>query len=371
MPRSFSITTSTPSLQLHGAGPGEFTFTVSQALGQPVRIRAVLEPEGPLQRGWLALVGEPERELAPNGTQTFSVKVSAPPAVPEGSSSFHLVVVDADNPDEALAIGPSVAFQVRRPGVQAPKKFPLWIAPMAVSVLLMTVGAINADAVLRHDGPGTGGSGAMPTVALSFNGQGSYVDLGDPPALHFTGHVTIEAWVRPSNTGGFHNILAHGSSQSPPGELYLRVFAGHYQAGSWDGVDHGVSAPIPREDSGEWVHLAGVYDGSHWRLYRNGKELSSDPDPVGAVPVEGPWAIGARGGGSERFFEGDLAELRLWKVARTAEQIREDMRKDPKDDAPGLVASWPLSEGRGAIAGDRSRQSQAHGVLRGPTWSTP
>ena len=107
------------------------------------------------------------------------------------------------------------------------------------------------------------------------------------------------------------------------------------------------------------------------RIYRNGKELVSNPDPVGAIPVEGPWAIGARGGGSERFFEGDLAEIRLWKVARTAEQIREDMRDGPKDDAPGLVASWPMSEGRGAIAGDRSRQSQAHGVLRGPTWSTP
>ena len=371
MPRSFAITTSTPSLQLHGSGQGEFTFTVSNALGRPVRIRAVIEPEGPLQRGWLALMGEPERELAPDGTQTFSVKVSTPPGSAEGSYAFHLVVVDVSNPDEEFAIGPSVAFQVQRPVVAAPKKFPMWIALVAAGVLLITVGAVTAGVLLRRDDSGFGGSGSEPTVALSFNGQSAYVDLGENPALDFTGNVTVEAWIRTRNTGGFHNILAHGYTLSPPGELFFRVFAGNYQFGSWNGMDHSVVAPIPREDAGQWVHLAGVYDGSHWRLYRNGKELASRPDPVGVLPVQGPWAIGARGGGSERFFDGDIAQLRLWKVVRTPEQIQEDMRREPKEDAQGLVASWPLSEGRGTIAGDRSRQSQAHGVLRGPTWSTP
>jgi len=371
MPRSFAITTSTSSLPLNGSGQGEFTFTVSNALGRPVRIRAVIEPEGQLQRGWLALMGEPERELAPDGTQTFSVKVATPQGVPEGAYAFHLVVVDVANPDEAFTLGPSVAFQVRRPSVVPRKKFPPWIALLAAGVLLITVGAITAGIVLRDKTPGIGGSGPAPTVALSFNGQGAYVDLGDPPALDFTGNVTVEAWIRTRNTGGFHNILAHGYTLSPPGELFFRVFAGNYQVGSWNGMDHSVVAPIPPEDAGQWVHLAGVYDGAQWRLYRNGKELASRPDPVGALPVQGPWAIGARGGGSERFFDGDIAEMRLWKVARTPEQIQEDMRREPKDTAPGLVASWPMSEGRGSIAGDRSRQSQAHGVLRGPTWSTP
>lgn len=371
MPRSFAITTSTPSLQLNGSGQGEFTFTVSNALGRPVRIRAVLEPEGALQRGWLALGGEPERELAPDGTQTFSVKVVAPPGVPEGSYAFHLVVVDVANPDETFDLGPSVAFQLRRPTVAPRKKFPLWIPILAGSMLLIIAGALILGRALRQDGPGFGGSGSVPTVGLSFNGQNAYIDLGETPALDFTGKVTVEAWVRIRNTGGFHNILAHGYNLNPPGEFLLRILAGNYQVGSWNGVDHTVSAPIPPEDAGQWVHLAGVYDGTHWRLYRNGREVASRPDPVGVVEVQGPWAIGARGGGTERFFDGDIAQVRLWKVARTPEQIQDDMRREPKDDEEGLVASWGLSEGRGAIAGDRSRQSQAHGVLRGPSWITP
>jgi hypothetical protein len=115
--------------------------------------------------------------------------------------------------------------------------------------------------------------------------------------------------------------------------------------------------------------LAGVYDGSRWILYRNGAELASNPDPVGVIAVKAPWAIGARGGGMERFFSGDIAEVRLWSVARSPEQIREDMHQAPKSDARGLVGSWNLSEGRGSIAGDRS-PGQSHGVLRGATWNT-
>jgi hypothetical protein len=370
MPRSFAITTSAPSVQIDGSGQGEFTFTVSNTLGRPVRVRAVIEPEGQLQRGWLSIVGEPERELAPDGTQSYRVKILAPPGAPEGPYSFHLVVVNIDNPDEEFTIGPSVVFALERPVAPLQKKFPAWIPWLVVGVLLITVGAITAGILLRRDDSGVGGSGLAPTVSLSFNGTNAYVDLGQPPALDFTGNVTVEAWIRPRNTGGLHNILAHGYTESPPGELYLRILAGNYQAGSWNGMGHGASAPIPPEDAGQWVHLAGVYDGNHWRLYRNGKEMASTPDTVGVVPVNAPWAIGARGGGSERFFDGDIAEVRLWQTARSPDQIREDMRRDPKSDAPGLAGSWRLSEGRGAIAGDRS-QSQAHGVLRGADWSKP
>ncbi len=368
MPRSFAITTSAPSVQLDGSGRGELTFTVSNALGRPVRVRATIEPEGQLQRDWVALVGEPERDLAPDGTQSFGVKISAPPGAPEGSDAFHLVVVNIGNPDEEFATGPSISFQVRRPVVYAPKKFPIWVAFLVAGVLLITLGAVATGLALRHR-EGSGGSGSAPTVSLAFDGQSSFVDLGQPTELDFTGNVTIEAWIRPKTTGGFHDILAHGYTQTPPGELALRILSGQYQVGSWDGMNHFASAPIPAEDAGKWVHLAGVYDGARWRLYRNGQELTSNPDPVGVLPVNAPWAIGARGGGGERIFDGDIAEVRLWKVARTPDQIREDMHREPRADAEGLVGSWPLSEGRGAIAGDRSK-SQAHGVLRGAKWNT-
>ncbi len=369
MPRSFAITTSAPLVQLNGAGQGEVTFTVSNAVGRPLRARVVLEPEGALTPGWLALVGEPERELAPDGTQSYSVKLAAPPSAAEGSYAFHLVVVNVANPDEEFAVGPSVSFQVRRAAAPVRQKFPMWAAFLVAGVLLIAVSAVGTGLALRYRGTGTGGSGNTPTVSLSFNGQSSYVDLGQPSVLDFTGNVTVEAWIRPRATDGLRNIVSWGYTLTPPGEFMLRIFAGQYQTGSWNGQSHTVSAPMPPEDVGQWVHLAGVYDGTHWRLYRNGKELASNPDSVGVLPVRAPWAIGARATGSERFFQGDIAEVNLWKVARTPEQLNEDMRRAPKDNAPGLVGSWSLGEGRGTLVKDRS-QGQSHGVVRGAEWNT-
>lgn len=370
MPRCFAITTSTPSVHLDGSGRGEVSFTVSNLLDRPVSARAAIEPEGQLQPHWLAMVEAPERTLARDGTERYAVKIVMPPGAPEGAYSFRLVVVNVDNPDEEFAIGPSVGFQYQRPVAPPRRESPRWLVFLAAGVLLLALGAITTGLLLRREEAGVGGAGSVPDVFLRFDGQDDHVDLGEPPALNFAGNVTVEAWIRPRATGGFLNILAHGFTASPPRELFFRIASGHYQAGSWDGRNHSVSFPIPPEDIGQWVHLAAVHDGAQWRLYRNGVEVASNADPVGKLRVSAPWAIGARGEGSERFFAGDIAQVRLWSVARTGEQIREGMRRAPREDAPGLAGSWPLSEGRGAIARDTSR-NQAHGVLRGATWSPP
>jgi hypothetical protein len=368
MPRSFAITTSEPSLKLSPQGRGELTFTVSNTVGQPVRVRTLIEPEGQVPRDWFTLVGDAERDLAPDGTQSYAVRLSVPPGTPEGQHAFHLLVTNVANPDEQFAIGPSVAFQVQRPAPVARKKFPWWIVAVAAGVLLITAGAITAGVLLRDDEEsGQGGSGSEPTVFLSFDGRQSYVDLGNPPELNFTGHITVEAWIRPQLGEGFQNIVAHGYTNTPNGEFILRILANQYQVGSWNGTGFSTSAPMPAEDIGRWVHLAGVYDGTAWRLYRDGKEISSTASATGVLPVNAPWALGARGGASERYFHGDLSQVNLWRVARTPEQIRRDMHHPPKGDEEGLVGSWSLSEGRGSRVRDVS-QSSADGILRGATW---
>jgi YD repeat-containing protein len=74
---------------------------------------------------------------------------------------------------------------------------------------------------------------------------------------------------------------------------------------------------MPAGDIGQWVHLAGVYDpaAGQWRLYRNGQLLASTTDATGAVAVNGNWAIGARGAGTERFFQGTIDEVRIYSRA--------------------------------------------------------
>jgi len=51
----------------------------------------------------------------------------------------------------------------------------------------------------------------------------------------------------------------------------------HYEVGTWTGANDSTfmaSAKIVPGDFGKWVHLAGVFDGQCWCLYRNGLALS-------------------------------------------------------------------------------------------------
>ncbi len=211
---------------------------------------------------------------------------------------------------------------------------------------------------------------AEDDIAVRLNGTNAYVDLGNPANLNISGTITIQAWIKPSAPLGLQVIVAHGYVQDPAGEVYLRLNGYTYQVGSWNGADHVVTAPIPQSDLGRWTHLCGVYDGSNWIIYSNGRELARQADATGAVPVAGPWAIGARGGGGERFFQGQIRNVALWKTARTPAQIAQDMRDPGLAADPDLRGFWPLNEGAETTARDYSLGAH-NGTYVNADWAYP
>jgi hypothetical protein len=189
--------------------------------------------------------------------------------------------------------------------------------------------------------PGRYGAGC-----LELDGTNDYVALGDPAGLQITGQITIAAWVKPDATNGLRNIVnkGHDNSTTPNGEITLRINAGAYQTGYWAGSAGSVIAAGPASgansaaaDIGTWHHLAGVWDGATWRLYRDGVQIASAASATGAVtvPTVG-WAIGARGTGTERFFDGQIDEVRIYNRGLSALEINSLYN----NSATTGVASW-------------------------------
>jgi hypothetical protein len=159
------------------------------------------------------------------------------------------------------------------------------------------------------------------------NGQPKQVNLGNPAELQITGLITMEAWIKPENIqGGIRNILAKG--WVPTQEIAFKFENGAYVVGPWNGTSaaRGTSAPIPPEDLNNWVHLVGLYDGTHWRLYRNGVEFAASESSLGAIEVNADWTIGARSGGNERLFEGSIDEVAIYDRALAADEIADHYR---------------------------------------------
>ncbi|MEK0449741.1 MAG: hypothetical protein RL088_2009 [Verrucomicrobiota bacterium] len=182
----------------------------------------------------------------------------------------------------------------------------------------------------------------------------NYVNLGNPASLQITGQFTCAAWIKSSASDGLRNIVNKGHSTTPNGEITLRINAGAYQGGSWNGSSHIAIGPAGQAtgDIGTWVHLASVYDGTTWRLYRNGVQIASTLDATGAVPVTANWAIGARGGGGERYFSGQIDEVCIFNRGLSATEVNQVMNNTGL--ASGILwaatsyapaAAWPSNAG--------------------------
>jgi tetratricopeptide (TPR) repeat protein len=166
--------------------------------------------------------------------------------------------------------------------------------------------------------------------ALHCDGIGAYALVGNPESLNFAGVVTLVAWIKPEANDDFRDIISHGYTQDPKAEgVALRIDRGRYRIGSWDGAEYQAKAAMPAEDIGRWVHLAGVYDGQSWRLYRNGKQVAEVEHPVGALACDANWAIGASGRGNERFFKGHIRDVRIYRRALSAEEIQSLFGESP------------------------------------------
>lgn len=206
-------------------------------------------------------------------------------------------------------------------------------------------------------------------MALQFPGSpATAVHLGNPPKLNIQNRISIAAWVLPVASDGLRNIVARGFQLSPPGEVFLRICDGSYQFGSWDHLGaHMVSVAMPAGDLGTWVHLAGVYDGSTWILYRNGITVGQTVDSVGAVPVPGGWSIGSRGDFLERSFRGRICAVSIWNTTISAALLQACMAHSLIGFEPGLVGYWPLGEGFGTVALDKTA-APANGTVVTALW---
>jgi len=167
---------------------------------------------------------------------------------------------------------------------------------------------------------------------LNFDGGDDFVTL---PNLLTTGSYTKEAWV---NSGfyfpGNDNIISGVSSAfwAPDGFLS----AGH-SGGYFDVQDPG------QMTAGTWYHVAVTYDAgtNAITLYRDGVQVATGTT---AALSESALYIGTFSGGSSLWF-GNIDEVRIWNVVRSATDIANNRNCILTGDEPGLIAYYDFDQG--------------------------
>jgi len=212
----------------------------------------------------------------------------------------------------------------------------------------------------------------QPVLAL--NGQDNAIILGKRPQFRIEKFITLEAWIcvasQKEYAGIISNIYDTGSTESGYGLLL----------DGKSGIYFGLKVPsagIQYLSSGantialnQWHHIAGTYDGQQMKLYIDGIEKAKKAIAGTNINYnpENDLLFGMYKDNDEVYpFAGKLAEIRLWKIIRTPEEIQNNRSQRLTSDEAGLVGYWPLNEASNNMAYDRTNNGN-HGIINGATW---
>jgi len=176
---------------------------------------------------------------------------------------------------------------------------------------------------------------------IVFDGVNDYVEV--PSHLNPTDAITISLWAK-SNTPNWNDFGCFVSKRDAyvfhpnQGGKSLNFYL--FSSGQWQSVSF-----TPEIDITQWHHYAATFDGNTICLYIDGVEVASTKYTGKINADTGVMCIGKDDGWS-RYFNGQIAEVRIWKVARTAEELKNSMYLQLTGKEVGLVGYWRL----GAIA---------------------
>ena len=176
-------------------------------------------------------------------------------------------------------------------------------------------------------------------------------------------HFTAEALVRQNAAGRListimgvegHYLLRIGDAGVPDTQLQI--------ASSSNQTNSNMTLTL-----GQWTHIACVFDSGRTTVYFNGKKVldnaKSGRSSVtwGAYGSDKAETTGSRyfwlgySYAHDRYFDGEMAEVRIWDHCLSAEEINADNHFYTVSPASeGLIAYWKMDDGEGTILKDSS-----------------
>jgi len=193
---------------------------------------------------------------------------------------------------------------------------------------------------------------AEPVTSVQFLGTtGSQIDCGYNDAYSVLTDFTLEAWVKFTTFDGGY-VLCNESAEPSANGYVLRATGGQMQLsignGSWQGVNatSGVVADT-------WYHVAATCTSSEMKIYINGVLENTTAISASVLASTQPLVIGEGTQWTDRRLRGFMADVRLWNVARTQEEIAANMSASSLTGTEtGLVANWKMNEGEGLAVAD-------------------
>lgn len=185
-------------------------------------------------------------------------------------------------------------------------------------------------------------------MAIDLDGK-SWGEIPDDDSLDIVDGITIEMWAKLRPAGAEQTGVEKGTTW----KAGLYTLAPYYRNGSIlqffdlpeNCNDENIGGNI-QDDT--WHFMAGTWDGDTIKLYIDG-ELSKESECKGKLtPNNDPVFIGSRGG-TQRFVNGALDEIKMYNYALTEDELKADMDNPQTADVlpqDKLTTTWARIKSR-------------------------
>ena len=243
-------------------------------------------------------------------------------------------------------------------------RVPFWAVPPFLFALSGCQTQV-VNALEPHPVPDVDCSSGM---ALAFDGVQARVEAelsGNLPTGNSARTVEMWAYVRPTSWAvNKHTLFEYGFNVLHEAWAIDMEIYPNMQLYTWD---DDIFFPTGLAETEGWLHVAATYDGKWMRAFVNGVEIRfkapTDVLSTTQTTVKLAWSPY-----TDAHFDGLLDEVRIWNVARTADEIKRDMSVRLTGNEPWLIAYWHFDEGTGTVAHDASTLHNDATLEFGPKW---
>lgn len=185
-----------------------------------------------------------------------------------------------------------------------------------------------------------------PTQCLDLESSSSqYAAKSSPTGLAQTDDITVEAWIKHESYGGSNQTIMSRINGTTDGWTFYVNTSGQLVLAGARAADDLITSyqSIPL---GIWTHVAANIDssGATGAMYINGILIATAFTNNGNSAFNTPTAdfrLGAGTGGT-LFYDGEIADARIWSAVRTATQIRDNMNQQLVGNETNLAGYWKL-----------------------------
>ncbi|MEW6158562.1 MAG: LamG-like jellyroll fold domain-containing protein, partial [Verrucomicrobiota bacterium] len=209
-------------------------------------------------------------------------------------------------------------------------------------------------------------SGAAQNRVLELDGDGDYVEF--PPSIFSDlNAATVEGWVKWGTFSRWSRFFDFGAAWNNMAITHVEEGPDLDFGITWNREFNSIRCPnLLRIE--QWCHIAAVSGPEGMKLYFNGLLIgthaytgSFSAMPERKLSFLGRSAWRTDPANTDTDFQGEMDEIRVWRVQRTEAQIRENMFQRLSGREENLVALWNFDDGTARDVSGHGNDGQLKG----------